>query len=55
MVDLPIGDPTSAEYASIYMLDPLPVRLLSPGNEKRVPWERSMSQREVKLHKEQMQ
>jgi len=25
MVDLPIGDPASAEYASIYMLDPLPV------------------------------
>lgn len=55
MVDLPISDPTSAEYASIYMLDPFLVRLLSLGNEKNVPWERSMSQREVNLHKEQMQ
>ena len=37
MVDFPTGDPTSAAYASIYMLDPLPVRLLSPGNEKHDP------------------
>ena len=34
MVDLPTGDPTFAAYASIYMLDPFPIRLLSPGNEK---------------------
>ena len=37
MVDFPSGDSASAAYASIYMLDPLLVHLLSPGNEKHDP------------------
>jgi len=40
MVDLPVGDPTptSVEYASIYVLDPLPVHRFNGLYIKNYVW-----------------